>query len=89
MKRLLFILAVALGMTSCASLNQARLSQSGAKILQAMAITDNDILGYVTQSVAQLDAESQIVTSGNYVTRLNRITKGLNTRFMVSYDYRL
>ncbi len=77
MKRLLFILAVALGMTSCASLNQARLSQSGAKILQAMAITDNDILGYVTQSVAQLDAESQIVTNGNYVTRLNRITKGL------------
>ena len=77
MKRLLFILAVALGMTSCASLNQARLSQSGAKVLQAMAITDNDILGYVTQSVAQLDAESQIVTSGNYVTRLNRITKGL------------
>ena len=77
MKRLLFILAVALGMTSCASLNQARLSQSGAKILQAMAITDNDILGYVSQSVAQLDAESQIATSGNYVTRLNRITKGL------------
>ena len=77
MKKLLVILAVALGMTSCASLNQARLSQSGAKILQAMAITDNDILGYVTQSVAQLDAESQIVTSGNYVTRLNKITKGL------------
>ena len=77
MKRLLFILAVALGMTSCASLNQARLSQSGAKVLQAMSITDNDILGYVSQSVAQLDAENQIVTSGNYVTRLNRITKGL------------
>lgn len=77
MKRLLFILAVALGMTSCASLNQARLSQSGAKVLQALAISDNDIKGYVTQSVAQLDAQNQIVTSGNYVTRLNRITKGL------------
>ena len=77
MKKLLFILAVALGMTSCASLNQARLSQSGAKVLQALSITDNDIIGYVTQSVAQLDAESKIVTSGNYVTRLNKITKGL------------
>ena len=77
MKRILFILAIALGMASCASLNQARLSQSGAKVLQALAISDNDIKGYVTQSVAQLD--DQIVTSGNYVTRLNKITKGLTS----------
>lgn len=79
MKRILFILAIALGMASCASLNQARLSQSGAKVLQALAISDNDIKGYVTQSVAQLDAQNQIVTSGNYVTRLNKITKGLTS----------
>ena len=45
--------------------------------MQAMSISDADIKGYVTQSVAQLDAQNQIITSGNYVTRLNRITKGL------------
>ena len=77
MKRFFLILAATLSLASCASLNQARLMQSGAKVMQALQISDADIKGYVTQSVAQLDAENQIVTSGNYVTRLNRITTGL------------
>ena len=77
MKRILIVIAAALLAASCASLNQARLMQSGTKVLQALAISDNDIKGYVTQSVAQLDAQNQIVTSGSYVTRLNKITKGL------------
>ena len=51
--------------------------QSGAKVMQALSISDNDIKGYVSQSVAQLDAQNQIITSGNYVNRLNKITKGL------------
>lgn len=77
MKRILIVIAAALLAASCASLNQARLMQSGTKVLQALSISDNDIKGYVTQSVAQLDAQNQIVTSGSYVTRLNKITKGL------------
>ena len=77
MKRILIVIAATLSLASCASLNQARLMQSGTKVLQALSISDTEIKGYVSQSVAQLDAQSQIVTSGNYVTRLNRITKGL------------
>lgn len=77
MKRILLIFAATLSLVSCASLNQARLMQSGAKVMQALQISDNDIKGYVSQSVAQLDAQNQIVTSGSYVTRLNKITKGL------------
>jgi putative metalloprotease len=77
MKKVLLIIAATLSLTTCASLNQARLMQSGAKVMQALSISDNDIKGYVSQSVAQLDAQNQIVTSGNYVTRLNKITKGL------------
>ena len=77
MKRILIVIAAALLAASCASLNQARLMQSGTKVLQALAISDNDIKGYVTKSVAQLDAQIQIVSSGSYVTRLNKITKGL------------
>ncbi len=77
MKKLLLVIATALSLTACASLNQARLMQSGAKAMQALSITDNDIKGYVRQSVAQLDAQNQIISSGNYVTRLNNITKGL------------
>lgn len=77
MKKVLLIIAATLSLTACASLNQARLMQSGAKVMQALSISDNDIKGYVSQSVAQLDAQNQIITSGNYVTRLNKITKGL------------
>ena len=77
MKKIVLIFAAALSLTACASLNQARLMQSGAKAMQALSITDSDIQSYVTQSVAQLDAQSQIITTGNYVTRLNKITKGL------------
>ena len=77
MKKLILIVSTALALCSCASLNQARLMQSGTKVLQALSISDNDIKGYVTQSVAQLDAQSKIITSGTYVTRLNKITKGL------------
>lgn len=77
MKKLAIITAIVLAFTSCASLNQARLMQSGAKVMQALSISDSDIKGYVSQSVAQLDAQNQIITSGNYVTRLNKITKGL------------
>ena len=77
MKKFSLIFAIALAFTSCASLNQARLMQSGAKVMQALSISDNDIKGYVSQSVAQLDAQNQIITSGNYVNRLNKITKGL------------
>ena len=66
-------------MASCASLNQARLLQSGAKAMQALSISDSDIKGYVTQSVAQLDKQNTIVSSGTYATRLARITKGLTS----------
>ena len=77
MKRLLTILAAALALASCASLNQARLSQSGAKIMQAFSISDSDLKPYITESVAVLDKENTVITSGAYVTRLSRLTKGL------------
>lgn len=81
MKRILFIVAAVLGISSCGILNldHNRLMQSGAKLAEALSITDNDIKGYVTQSVAQLDAQNKVLTSGNYVTRLNRIVKGINS----------
>lgn len=77
MKKFILIISTALALCSCASLNQARLMQSGTKVLQALSISDTQIKGYVSQSVAQLDAQNKIITSGTYVTRLNKITKGL------------
>ena len=77
MKRLFVILATALALVSCASLNQARLTQSGAKVMQAFSISDADLKPYITESVAVLDKENTVLTSGTYVTRLNRLTRGL------------
>jgi len=81
MKRLFIIFLTAMAMCSCGvlNMNSARLMQSGAKLAQALSITDSDIQGYVTQSVAQLDAENKIITSGKYVTRLNKIVNGINS----------
>ena len=83
MKKLFLILAAALPLFSCSILQNMdtnRVMQGGAKVVQAMGITNDQLLGYVSQSVAQLDAESTVLPAGNsYVKRLARITNGLTT----------
>lgn len=81
MKKLLIILATSIAVGSCGiiNLNQERLMQGGAKVVQALSITDADIQGYVSQSVAQLDAENKVISSGNYVTRLKKIVNGISS----------
>jgi len=53
--------------------------QSGAKLAQAASISESDLKSYVSQSVAQLDAQNKVLTSGSYVTRLNKIVKGITS----------
>lgn len=79
MKKLICIVASVLALTACATLNQTRLLQGGAKVAQAMSISEPELKAYVTQSVAQLDKQNTVLTSGSYVTRLNRIVKGLTS----------
>ena len=80
MKRLLIILSAVAALVSCSSAYDAtRLMQGGVKLAQAASISDADIRSYVTQSVAQLDAQNTVLTSGSYVTRLNKIVKGINS----------
>lgn len=80
MKKLITYCCAALALVSCSgSYNSNRLLQGGAKVAQAMMVSDTEIKSYVKQSVAQLDAQNTVLTSGNYVTRLNRITKGLTS----------
>ena len=65
-------------LASCAaSYDSSRMLQGGLKITQALTISNADIQSSVTASVAQLDAQNTVLTSGSYVTRLNKITKGL------------
>ena len=78
MKRILFLALASLALISCAaSYDSARMMQGGLKITQMLTISNADIQSSVTASVAQLDAQNTVLTSGSYVTRLNRITQGL------------
>lgn len=78
MKKLIAYCCTALALVSCSgSYNSARLLQGGTKVAAALMISDAEIKSYVGQSVAKLDAQNTVLTGGSYVTRLNRITKGL------------
>lgn len=83
MKKLFLILAAALPLVSCSimqNMDTNRVMQGGAKVVQAMGITNDQLLDYVSQSVAQLDAESTVLPASNsYVKRLAKITGGLTS----------
>ena len=71
------VIAAAMLASCSASYDSSRMLQGGLKISQALTLTNADIQSSVTASVAQLDAENKVLTSGAYVTRLANITKGL------------
>ena len=74
-------LAIALTATSCSvlqNMNSDRLLEGGAKVVQAMTLSDSDIKAYVSQYVAQSDAQNVVLPSSNaYSKRLAKITAGL------------
>ena len=75
-------LAIALTATSCSvlqNMNSDRLLEGGAKVVQAMTLSDSDIKAYVSQYVAQSDAQNVVLPSSNaYSKRLAKITKDVN-----------
>lgn len=80
MKKLSIISILAALTMSCATLNSDYLLQGGAKVLQASTLSDEEVVAYVQQYVAQLDAQSQVLPENNaYVTRLRKITSGITS----------
>ena len=82
MKRIIIALsALALTLSSCSvlqNLNSDRLVEGGAKVVQAMTLSDADIRAYVGQYVAQSDAQNAVLPASNaYSKRLAKITSGL------------
>lgn len=79
MKRSLIALlsAAALAFTSCSvlqNLNSDQLMEGGAKVVQAMTLSDADIQAYVAQYVAEYDAQNTVLPASNaYVKRLNSL----------------
>ena len=79
MKKILSLLASAMLLVSCGEyFNPAYLLSSGAKIAQAASVTDEQMKAYVSQYVAQLDAQSPVLPESNaYVKRVRNLTKGI------------
>ena len=79
-KKVIAILALALtfSVTTSAQLDFGRLAQGGAKLLQAVQVSDNDIIAYVHEYITKTDAENKIADANStYGKRLAKLTKGL------------
>lgn len=70
-------------MLSCMTFESAawdwsRLAQAGMKGIQAMTLTDDDMIDYVRQSVTQMDKKNKVAgPKSRYTIRLKKITAGL------------
>ena len=81
MKKFLLALVAVLPLMSCSvlqNMNSERVMQGGAKVVQALGVTNAQMQSYVTASVAQLDAEATVLpASSAYSKRLAKLTSGL------------
>ena len=77
MKRILCLVAVAVGLSSCgvvSKLDSGRLIQGGVYAAQALTLTDAQVENYVHQYIQQLDAQSVVLPeSSPYTQRLRKI----------------
>lgn len=82
MKRFLSLVAAMLLLSSCgvvSNLSQDRLLQGGMYALQALTLSDEQVEAYVSQYIAQLDAQSKVLPeSSPYTQRLRKLTKNLD-----------
>ena len=82
MKRILCLVAVAIGLSSCGVVSQldtGRLLQGGVSAAQALTLTDAQVENYVSQYIQQLDAQSQVLPeSSPYTQRLRKIISSMD-----------
>ena len=80
MKKIVFLLAAMLSLTSCSILgginwDSAQLGQAAGAAMTAMSITDAQIVSLCAQSIAQED--------GSYAARLKRVLSGVTVKGLV------
>lgn len=67
-------------LSSCQSMDSARLMSAVQKSTQAMSITNAQVAQYVAQSVKQMDAQNKVApANSSYTQRLNNLTKGITS----------
>ena len=87
MKKIVFLLAAMLSLTSCSILgginwDSAPLGQAAGAAMTAMSITDAQIVSLCAQSIAQEDAQNRI-DNGSYAARLKRVLSGVTVKGLV------
>ena len=82
MKRFFLLAAAVLSLASCSvlqNLNSERLLTGGSYAVQALTLSDDDVVAYVQQYIAQLDAQSIVLPESNaYTKRLRKLTGKLD-----------
>lgn len=81
-KAAMFGAVAMIAMNSCSMkvLDPTHLSQAMSTGLQALTLSDNDIMEYSRQSVAQMDAQAKVAPATNaYTKRLASLTNGLTS----------
>lgn len=79
MKFISFILTFGLFLLSCSTMDMARVTSAGLKLLQASTISDAQINGYVKEFIDKSDQQNKISAPGDkYAQRLGLITKGID-----------
>ncbi len=63
---------------SCGNIDTNALMAGGVQAVQAMTLSDSDVRAYVSEYIAQLDAQSVVLPESNaYTKRLRKLTSGL------------
>lgn len=73
----------AMTLSSCGSmsnLDMGRTMSAGAKALQAVTLTNDQVIAYVHQSVEQMDKQNVVAAENDpYTIRLRKVTQGLTS----------
>ena len=90
MKRILSLVAAAVLLASCGSLNTTRLLQGAAYASQALMLPESDVIAYVQQYITQLDAQSPVLPETNaYTKRLRYLTQRLTQVGEIPLNYKV
>lgn len=82
--------AAAASMPMSAQLNWGRVVQGGAKLVQAMTITDQQMADYCREAVDQMDKSNTVLPeSSPYTQRLRRLTEGVTSADGIPLNFKV
>lgn len=77
-------------MSSCSTMNQARLGNATTGALTALTLSDAQVAQMSLEAVKQMDAQHTVATGNNsYAARLNRLTANMRTVNGIQLNYKV